>query len=261
MKKDTYYFSHDFGARNDPKLQNVLMAHGAAGLGVFWCIVEQLYEQEGFLSLSFCKTIAYTLHVDITVVESIVRDFDLFKYDDERFWSVSVNARLKKRNDANESRRQKKIAYYQRLRQQQDKSQSTQSQVEDNSNMTSKKECKDNDTITEAARTTTADNKDGKDEIKPIQKKRTIFTPPTLEAVKAYVTERQSTVDPTAFWNFYESKGWMVGSNKMKNWKAAISTWERHEKHDNGNKVRYNQGGSVPANGRGVTLPDGTRFD
>lgn len=45
--KDTFYFQHDYNARTDPKLQDVLIEHGAAGLGVFWCVVEQLYEQGG----------------------------------------------------------------------------------------------------------------------------------------------------------------------------------------------------------------------
>ena len=53
------------------------------------------------------------------------------------------------------------------------------------------------------------------------------FTPPTIEEVKAYCTERQNTVDPVSFINFYESKGWMIGKNKMKDWKAAVRTWER----------------------------------
>ena len=53
------------------------------------------------------------------------------------------------------------------------------------------------------------------------------FTPPTLVEVKAYCLARNNTVDPEAFIDFYESKGWMVGKNKMKDWKAAVRTWER----------------------------------
>lgn len=278
MKKDTYYFSHDFGARNDPKLQSVLMEHGAAGLGVFWCIVEQLYEQGGFMSLMFCKTIAYTLHVETSMVESIVKDFELFKYDDEQFWSESVNSRLKKRNDANESRRQKRKAYFERLKQseQQDKSESSTSQLEVNLKTTTTKERKekgeekkekeskgkDTSTDVDAQEINNINKKEEeKEEEKPTQKKRTVFKPPTLEEVKAYIAERHSPIDPVAFWNWYESKGWMVGSNKMKNWKAAVSTWERRENENNGNKTGNYQGGSLPARGRGVTLQDGTRFD
>ena len=54
------------------------------------------------------------------------------------------------------------------------------------------------------------------------------FVPPTLEEVKAYCEERKNTVDPDTFINFYESKGWFVGKNKMKDWKAAVRTWEKN---------------------------------
>lgn len=53
------------------------------------------------------------------------------------------------------------------------------------------------------------------------------FIPPTVEAVRAYCQEKGSSVDPEKFVNFYESKGWMVGRNKMRNWKAAVATWGR----------------------------------
>jgi hypothetical protein len=55
------------------------------------------------------------------------------------------------------------------------------------------------------------------------------FIPPTLEDVSAYCLERKNKVDPQVFIDFYESKGWMIGRNKMKNWKAAVRTWERKE--------------------------------
>lgn len=55
------------------------------------------------------------------------------------------------------------------------------------------------------------------------------FIPPTIDEIKAYCDERNSSVDPESFYSFYESKGWMIGKNKMKNWKMAISTWERKD--------------------------------
>ena len=61
------------------------------------------------------------------------------------------------------------------------------------------------------------------------KKKSNVFTPPTLEEVIAYCNERNNGIDPESFIDFYESKGWMVGKNKMKDWKAAIRTWERHD--------------------------------
>lgn len=57
----------------------------------------------------------------------------------------------------------------------------------------------------------------------------TRFKKPTLEEITAYCTERKNNVDPQAFFDFYESKGWKVGSQPMKDWKACVRTWERRE--------------------------------
>ena len=59
--------------------------------------------------------------------------------------------------------------------------------------------------------------------------KRKVFSTPTVDDVRAYCLERNNKVDPQQFVDFYESKGWMIGKNKMKDWKAAIRTWERSE--------------------------------
>lgn len=53
------------------------------------------------------------------------------------------------------------------------------------------------------------------------------FVPPTVDEVKIYLKSVGSKVDAEAFVAFYESKGWMVGKNKMKSWKSAIVTWEK----------------------------------
>ena len=55
------------------------------------------------------------------------------------------------------------------------------------------------------------------------------FTPPTVEEVAQYCFDRVSTVDPQRFVDYYTSNGWMVGKNKMKDWKAAVRTWEQKD--------------------------------
>lgn len=55
------------------------------------------------------------------------------------------------------------------------------------------------------------------------------FTPPTVEQVQEYCWERGNCVDPQRFVDYYTSNGWMVGKNKMKDWKAAVRTWEQKE--------------------------------
>jgi len=55
------------------------------------------------------------------------------------------------------------------------------------------------------------------------------FIPPTLEEVQAYCKERNNNVDAQKWYDFYQSKGWMKGKNKMKDWKACVRTWEKSE--------------------------------
>lgn len=70
--------------------------------------------------------------------------------------------------------------------------------------------------------------REGKDRLVKVSVSR--FTPPTLEEVINYCKERNNSVDPQRFINFYESKGWMVGKNKMKDWRASVRTWELDKK-------------------------------
>ena len=53
------------------------------------------------------------------------------------------------------------------------------------------------------------------------------FKKPTLDEVKNYCLERNNNIDAEAFVSFYDSKGWMIGKNKMKDWKKAMITWEK----------------------------------
>ncbi len=61
-------------------------------------------------------------------------------------------------------------------------------------------------------------------------KKVASFQKPTLEQVEEYMKERGMSNYASRFHNFYESKGWMVGKNKMKDWKAAVRNWEDDKK-------------------------------
>ena len=61
------------------------------------------------------------------------------------------------------------------------------------------------------------------------KKKRVVFTPPTLEQVVEYCRERNNSVDAQRFIDYYTANGWMVGRNKMKDWKASVRTWERSQ--------------------------------
>lgn len=80
------------------------------------------------------------------------------------------------------------------------------------------------------ADTNNNDNNDNNDN-KSISTKKGRFKPPTVEEVRAYCQERKNSINPEVFVAHYTSNGWMVGKNKMKDWKAAVISWEsRQEK-------------------------------
>lgn len=68
-------------------------------------------------------------------------------------------------------------------------------------------------------------DKDSED--KSIGGKSSRFVPPSVEQVSDYCGERKNGIDAQTFIDFYASKGWMIGKNKMKDWRAAVRTWER----------------------------------
>ena len=70
-------------------------------------------------------------------------------------------------------------------------------------------------------------------------KKRKRFTPPTADEVRQYCAERRNGVDAERFVSYYTANGWMVGKNPMKDWRAAVRTWERRDtgQHGRGNEL------------------------
>jgi hypothetical protein len=72
--------------------------------------------------------------------------------------------------------------------------------------------------------------KDNKNYIKSFDKKT---IPPTIDMVKEYCKERRNKINPETFIDFYTMKDWMVGKTRMKDWQAAVRTWEKN--HQNGN--------------------------
>jgi hypothetical protein len=104
MPKDTFYFSHDYNARNDEKIKRLIRKHGMVGYGIFWSIVEDLYNNANALQTDY-DGIAYDLRTESDIVASVINDFDLFVFDGDFFGSNSVQERLDQRNIKSESAR------------------------------------------------------------------------------------------------------------------------------------------------------------
>ena len=100
---------------------------------------------------------------------------------------------------------------------------------------------KANETISFSKKAKKADKDKEKDKDKDLEKEKDKkekvagaprFVKPTVEEVRDYCRERGNDVNPESFVDFYESKGWKVGSNPMKDWKACVRTWEQRRKAD-----------------------------
>jgi len=94
--KDTFYFSHDYNARQDFKIKKLHRKHGSLGYGIFWSLVEDLYNNANALPLDY-DSMAYEYKTEVEVVKSVIHDFELFTYSKTEFGSLSVQKRLDER--------------------------------------------------------------------------------------------------------------------------------------------------------------------
>lgn len=216
--KERFYFTHDFNARSDPKLQAVLVELGAAGLGIFWCVIEQLYEQDGLLPLKICKSIAFAMHVDVQTVESLINDFGLFDTDGENFWSRSVNERLDNRRDLTEKRKGAAAKRWQSASE--CNCNASAMQMHSKSNALAMQ----NDAIKEKEN---KENKKEKDSLpggsESVAQAREM-TPARTE-VRDFVKTEGLGVDPDRFFDYNEARGWRVNGARIVDWRAALRSW------------------------------------
>lgn len=105
MAKDTFYFSHDYNARSDIKIKRLLSKHGYQGYGIFWALIEDLYNNNNSVALDF-ETLSFDLRCSIECIESIISDFELFVIEDGFFGSSSVESRLDTRNSKSDKARE-----------------------------------------------------------------------------------------------------------------------------------------------------------
>lgn len=96
MQKETFYFSHDYNSRTDKKIKRLLVAYGMLGYGLWWALIEDLYNNNNDLPLHY-DSIAYELHCDIEVIKAVINDFGLFDVTETSFSSASVQRRLNER--------------------------------------------------------------------------------------------------------------------------------------------------------------------
>ena len=77
--------------------------------------------------------------------------------------------------------------------------------------------------------------------VTPEKKLKKLFVKPTLTEVIDYCNATQANIDPQGFLDFYDSKNWMIGKNKMKDWQACVRTWKRKEAESNKHRMAKQQ--------------------
>lgn len=223
-KRESIYFSHDADAMNDPKCMLLISQMGMEGYGAFWALVELLRVQPEFkMSLALIPAIAARLQITEAKLKTVISAFGLFLVtDDSFFFSQSLRDRMQLMMDKKQQqilagiksgkvRRMKALC---------------------SGNQNDKRPLNDLQTTLEQRK-----EKKGKESIKKEPKgskeKATAFRPPQLSEIVNYCKERANDVDASRFFNFYLAKGWMVGRNKMKDWKAAVRSWEKEDNSKN----------------------------
>ena len=115
IKKVNNYFSHDFNARNDIKLKKVIANLGIQGIGLYWCIIECLYENDGYLSFDDIDLLSYELRTDKEIIINLIENFDLFKKNNKnKFYSQSVLNRLEEIESKSRKNRENALKRWQK---------------------------------------------------------------------------------------------------------------------------------------------------
>ena len=230
------YFKHDINASEDDKICDLLANEGYELLGYYWRFIEYLYSRGGRVYKNKLNSVAWSLHMDVDKLSKMICGYDLFYEDDEFIYSKRVVAEIEEfeaigkhmaeigRKGGQASAKAKSeanaqataILYAQAHGQASAEADGQQNKI----NKIKEKKEKENNIY----------NGD----------KSNRFVPPTLEQVQDYCLERGNNVDAETFVDFYSSKGWMVGKNKMKDWKAAVRTWERKEQKPPNKPVKNN---------------------
>jgi len=202
------WFRHDSNANTDAKLRRVRMKYGLEGYGLYWYCLELIAAGVEAHNLTFelehdSEIIAFDTGLHRDIVQEMMTYFcnlGLFENVDGTITCLKMASRtdeyIRKTLRTNSGQTPDKLRIKSRL-------------IEEKRIEEKRKEKK--------------------------EPKKTVnrFSPPTLEEVKAYCAERGNSVDADGFIDYYQSNGWKVGRNSMKNWKAAVRRWEKKDKVKN----------------------------
>lgn len=100
-----HFFSHDYDARRNAKLLRVRKDMGMEGIGIYWCLIELLYERDNAIPVGDVDAIAFEFGVEDNKLLQLISNYDLFEVSDEVFSSPGIKKRLDERAEISDKRR------------------------------------------------------------------------------------------------------------------------------------------------------------
>lgn len=235
------WFKHDTNATMDFKIKKLLIRYGAIGYAVYFHCLELIADSVDVNNITFelehdSEIIADDLRIKGTseksgreLVEEIMRymvELNLFQEDNGHIFcfkmlkriDTSMTSNTKFREVINEAKKNHDAVMITSDSVMQDKTRKEETRKE-------KKRLEENKEEGEQAPT----------------HPKARFLKPTLEEIREYCLSRNNYVDPERFYDYYEANGWKVGKNPMKDWRAAVRTWESREKSEAPKKLKKEQ--------------------
>lgn len=221
------WFKHDSNAHTDAKLKKLKHKYGIVGYGLYWYCIELIAGLVDKNNITFeleedAELIALEWGLDQVKVQEIMAfmvNLKLFENNNGQITCLKLAKRL---DDTNAKNHQIK-----NILSKLDKNlQNNHESVGETPN--------DSEPVGET-QNNSGQNRIDKNRIY-IREKPSRFQPPTLNQVHDYFIERSSSENPERFIDFYQSKNWMVGKNKMKDWKAAARNWIARASPDDKNQ-------------------------
>lgn len=263
--KRAIYFPHHAGSRDTERLARVRMTHGAAGYGIYWMLIERLCEEPSHVCAKDYNLLSFDLRAKAETIRSVVEDFGLFDQtaDGTAFYSANLTERME---TIERTSRRRAEAALKRWGMDSDANASQDMQLHGETYaIASESDTKARTTHANASQdgqdvcncipehafaSPTVCNCIPRDEEKESNKEKeeekkekppkggkkkaavvAAFCPPTVEEVEAYARQMgYAEFNAAKFCAFYDSKGWMVGRNEMRDWRAAARGWEMRDR-------------------------------
>jgi hypothetical protein len=203
MAKSSFYFDHDYNARNDQKILELRAEYGWNGYGIYFGLIEVLCESSGEIKRGALGGLSLGLSIDKKMLQEML-DFmvsiDLLHEENGVIYSDRVNEHLAYRTMLSEAGKRGGRPL---------------------------KKATLNPPLSPPESSKGEESKEEESKVK----KSKVFTKPTILEIKEYCKERNNSIDAEKFFDYQEARGWILKGCKtiMKDWKATVRTWEKND--------------------------------